>query len=243
MTAPRAPVQRLSAAPRDGDGDACYRVVVEFALSRDGGSSTALVTDGDATFELVLAGQWAVDLEPDDVGHLIPWSALGFAEESTPAPPDGRKIVVDGSGGWLYAAAPDVFPPDRFNAGVLVIRPDAETSARLKAAAPTAASHDGGDTGLLNTCFPDWFAGAPRLARLPFAYNAQRTLHWFTHAKAPGYWDACKPIKILHFSSAPKPWQSPDKKGVLEMFWWDQYLAAQLSQLAPAETAGPAPPR
>ena len=38
MTAPRAPVQRLSAAPRDGDGDACYRVVVEFALSRDGGS-------------------------------------------------------------------------------------------------------------------------------------------------------------------------------------------------------------
>ena len=77
----------------------------------------------------------------------------------------------------------------------------------------------------------------PRPPRHP---TAQRTLHWFTHAKAPGYWDACKPIKILHFSSAPKPWQSPDKKGELEMVWWDQYLAAQL---APAETAGPAPPR
>ena len=126
------------------------------------------------------------------------------------------------------AAAPDVFPPDRFNAGVLVVRPAAAEHARLLALAPHAPSHDGGDTGLLNAAFPDWFAGHARLRRLPFAYNAQRTLHWFTRAR-PGYWDACKPIKVLHFSSAPKPWQSPDRKGDLEMVWWDFFLAAQLA--------------
>mmetsp|Transcript_2362 Transcript_2362/g.7139 ORF Transcript_2362/g.7139 Transcript_2362/m.7139 type:complete len:254 (-) Transcript_2362:8-769(-) len=129
------------------------------------------------------------------------------------------------------AAAPDVFPPDKFNAGVLVVKPDAATHARLLALAPTAPSHDGGDTGFLNHCFPAWFAGdsSSRLARLPFQYNAQRTLYWMTHAAAPGYWDAVKPIKILHFSSAPKPWQAPDRKGDLEMIWWECFLAAQLS--------------
>ena len=128
------------------------------------------------------------------------------------------------------AAAPDVFPPDYFNAGVLVIKPDRKVYDRLLALAPTAPSHDGGDTGFLNHAFPDWFSGAnPRLGRLPFKYNAQRTMHWMTAKAAPGYWEAVKPVKILHFSSAPKPWQAPDKKGELEMVWWEFFLQAQLT--------------
>ena len=126
------------------------------------------------------------------------------------------------------AAAPDVFPPDRFNAGVLLLRPDRATYERLVALAPTAPSYDGGDTGFLNAAFPAWHGGEnARLARLPFACNAQRTMHWMTRA-APGYWEAVKPIKILHFSSAPKPWQAPDKKGECEMVWWDFFLQMQL---------------
>ena len=77
------------------------------------------------------------------------------------------------------AAAPDIFPPDRFNAGVLVLRPDPLAHERLLRLAPTAPSHDGGDTGFLNHAFPDWYAGTnPRLHRLPFNFNAQRTMHW-----------------------------------------------------------------
>ena len=126
------------------------------------------------------------------------------------------------------AAAPDVFPPDRFNAGVLLLRPDRATYDRLMALAPTAPSYDGGDTGFLNAAFPAWHGGEnARLARLPFACNAQRTMHWMTRA-APGYWEAVKPLKILHFSSAPKPWQAPDKKGECEMVWWDFFLQMQL---------------
>lgn len=48
-----------------------------------------------------------------------------------------------------FAAAPDVFPPDRFNAGVLVVKPDRAVFEDLKAKAASKAlgSYDGGDTG------------------------------------------------------------------------------------------------
>lgn len=135
-------------------------------------------------------------------------------------------------------------------------------------------SYDGGDTGFLNAAFPDWYAW-PSQHRLPFAYNAQRTLHWFTHAKQPGYWraveggrvgeeggwaayaavpgggdtllasrswgdvlSAWRPtraepralptpgLKVLHFSSSPKPWDGAcvGRKGPLELLWWEAYL-------------------
>ena len=68
-----------------------------------------------------------------------------------------------------FAAAPDIFPPDKFNAGVLVVRPCPETHARLLELAPTAPSYDGGDTGFLNHCFPGWFAGRDRLGVATFS--------------------------------------------------------------------------
>lgn len=128
-----------------------------------------------------------------------------------------------------FAAAPDIFPPDKFNAGVLVARPDAAVFAEMLRRVPEIVSHDGGDTGFLNCIFEDWFSGSSRVARLPFRYNAQRTMHWMTSEKAPGYWNVCKPIKILHFSSSPKPWEDPKRKGELELIWWQHYIQTQLS--------------
>ena len=87
-------------------------------------------------------------------------------------------------------------------------------------------THDGGDTGFLNSYFPDWWSRSAA-ARLEFRYNAQRTLYWMTQ-KQPGYWNAVKPIKVLHFSSSPKPWQAPDKKGELELIWWQHFMQSQL---------------
>ena len=55
------------------------------------------------------------------------------------------------------------------------------------------------------------------------------TMHWMTSEKAPGYWNVCKPIKILHFSSSPKPWEDPKRKGELELIWWQHYIQTQLS--------------
>ena len=51
-----------------------------------------------------------------------------------------------------------------------------------------------------------------------------------------------EPIRVLHFSSAPKPWQAPDRKGDLEMVWWEVFLGSQVAGLgelgAPEGTFG-----
>jgi glycogenin glucosyltransferase len=127
------------------------------------------------------------------------------------------------------SAAPDVFPPDKLNAGVMVVEPSASIFEEMMAQIETLTSHDGGDTGFLNSFFPDWFTWDSS-HRLPFKYNAQRTMHWLTYKGNPGYWNIVRPISILHFSSNPKPW-SPDgqkKKGDLEMIWWHYFLESQM---------------
>jgi glycogenin glucosyltransferase len=124
----------------------------------------------------------------------------------------GLEELWERPGAPCPAAAPDVFPPDRFNAGLLVVEPDAAVHAALLAAAPLLPSHDGGDTGFLNAFFPGWFA-APPPSRLPFRFNAQRTLHWFTAAAQPGYWAAVQPVVVIHYSSSPKPWEVRPPQG------------------------------
>jgi hypothetical protein len=55
-------------------------------------------------------------------------------------------------------------------------------------------------------------------------------------------WRSVEPIRVLHFSSAPKPWQAPDRKGDLEMVWWEVFLGSQVAGLgelgAPGGTFG-----
>ena len=166
---------------------------------------------------------------------------------------DGRSREASG----CLFAAPDVFPPDRFNAGVMIIRPSMEIFDSMMTAIKGTKSYDGGDTGFLNAFFPSWYrlgAGISMdpstpsevpvpnefcFGRLPFACNAQRTLHWMTFKKQPGYWEAIKPIKILHYSSTPKPWENNAKKGDLEMVWWDFYLRSQLGAVTNPASAKP----
>lgn len=125
-----------------------------------------------------------------------------------------------------FAAAPDVFPPDKFNAGVLYLRPNINTFRALCEALPVLESYDGGDTGFLNAFFPDWYKSSSA-ARLPFGYNMQRTLYWFTYSIRPGYWDSIHPKKVVHFSSSPKPWETSmaAARGDLEWLWWETLMS------------------
>lgn len=50
--------------------------------------------------------------------------------------------------------------------------------------------------GFLNAYFADWFASKDSACRLPFAYNALRTVYDITHEKTPGYWNAIGPTKV-----------------------------------------------
>jgi len=118
-----------------------------------------------------------------------------------------------------FAAAPDIFPPDKFNAGVLVIRPNADVFNLMLEKVNVLSSYDGGDTGFLNSFFPHWYFGDTN-SRLPFGYNAQRTMYWFTYNKRPGYWNSIQNLKIIHYSSSPKPWESGANLGELELVWW-----------------------
>ena len=144
-----------------------------------------------------------------DVSHLLD---IGFEDQEDAA--DRNK--------GLIAASPDIFPPDKFNAGVMVLRPSADVLGDIlnKANDGTIASYDGGDTGLLNAYYRDWFTTMPSSARLPFGYNAQRFLYNCTHAKRPQYWDegvvgaggSGGGLHIVHFSSSPKPWEAMERR-------------------------------
>tara|TARA_B100000780_G_scaffold125182_1_gene87820 strand:- start:240 stop:1466 length:1227 start_codon:yes stop_codon:yes gene_type:complete len=127
------------------------------------------------------------------------------------------------------AAAPDVFPPDKFNAGVMVVEPNAVTFQDMMSKIHILTSHDGGDTGFLNSYYSDWYTW-DSAHRLSFSYNAQRTMHWLTYKGNPGYWKSINPISILHYSSNPKPWspEGQQKKGELEMIWWHYFLESKL---------------
>lgn len=46
-----------------------------------------------------------------------------------------------------FAAAPDVFPPDKFNAGVMVVVPSLLVLEDMLSKVEVLPSYDGGDTG------------------------------------------------------------------------------------------------
>jgi glycogenin glucosyltransferase len=118
----------------------------------------------------------------------------------------------------LLAAAPDIFPPDKFNAGVMVIRPSKSVFDDMMSRLPRETangdsnqfytSYDGADTGFLNTYYSNWYSDMPSYSRLPFGYNAQRFMHHCTFQKQPKYWnEGIEDLRIIHFSSSPKPWK------------------------------------
>ena len=72
-----------------------------------------------------------------DTTAVVLISRLGFA----------RQLFERASD---FAAAPDIFPPDKFNAGVLLIKPSKATFDDMQAKIAILPSHDGGDTGAIS---------------------------------------------------------------------------------------------
>jgi len=119
---------------------------------------------------------------------------------------------IEGGESGLIAAAPDIFPPDKFNAGVMLLSPSISLFEDLLRNTTSTPTYDGGDTGFLNAYFNEWHLG-PGSRRLGFKYNAQRFMHSCTYSKQPKYWDiGVGDIYIVHYSSTPKPWQTPMTK-------------------------------
>ena len=68
------------------------------------------------------------------------------------------------------SAVPDVGWPDCFNSGVFVFVPSLDTFNSIVELLAKEGSFDGGDQGLLNSFFADWFT-ADRSKHLSFIYN------------------------------------------------------------------------
>ena len=81
------------------------------------------------------------------------------------------------------SAARDAGWPDCFNSGVFVYRPSVNTFKALMRLANEEGSFDGGDQGLLNMFFRDWW-GKKMRRHLPFLYNMCATA---TYTYAPAY--------------------------------------------------------
>ena len=122
-----------------------------------------------------------------------------------------NKIYVESEA--LIAAAPDVIPPDKFNSGVMVVRPNRKTFENMVGQSGLLATQDGSDTGFLNAYYPNWFQNMPPMARLEIGYNAQQVLHDLTISNkktgASNYWDTsiAPTLSVVHYSNERKPWQ------------------------------------
>jgi alpha-N-acetylglucosamine transferase len=140
-----------------------------------------------------------------DVSHLI----------------DLGKVYIESEA--LIAAAPDIFPPDKFNSGVMVVRPNQHVFDNMMGQRTLLTTSDGSDTGFLNAYFSEWFTAMPPQARLSFGYNAQQVLHDMTtnsenggeenHLAMSNYWDMVvgPNLYIVHYSSSRKPWEAKRK--------------------------------
>lgn len=122
------------------------------------------------------------------------------------------------------AAAPDFFLPDRFNSGVMVLEPSADTFQRMMHALSTSPSYDGGDQGFLNTFYGDWYA-MPVAHRLPVGYNLFHFIFQFLRSH-PSLGEAVqREAKIVHYMMQ-KPWRARTTLTGGSKQWWEMYFRA-----------------
>ena len=117
--------------------------------------------------------------------------------------------------GYPLSAAPSLFPPDMFNAGVMVIEPREETLGEILEFAKTHISYTCGDQGVLNAWFKDWWTSVDH--RLPFIYNAHVLMYhlykpgWELRSRAPKAEDETGSHRIYHWTGPQnKPWMLLD---------------------------------
>jgi len=107
-----------------------------------------------------------------------------------------------------FAAAPDTFPADQFNSGVMVITPSASVFEALKAWNRVNGTAEGGDQCLLNDFFGEWFYAAwddTTNGRLPWIFNVGAA-HYPQYKTLTKMQSRDEPA-IVHFvGGESKPW-------------------------------------
>ena len=128
-----------------------------------------------------------------------------------------------------FAAAPCLWPPDRFNAGLLVLEPSEAVFADLMGKRTSHPSYDGADQGFLNSYFSDWYTG-PAEHRLPAKFNLSVYLYQYRATWRLVMQDA----RVLHFTGANKPWRTRSP-------WMRRVRRTLLKLAVPTAGGGPDP--
>lgn len=124
-----------------------------------------------------------------------------------------------------FAAAPDSLMADRFNSGLMVLDPSAETFEQIQEALWHIPSYDGGDQGFLNLFFSDWYA-MDVAHRLPAGYNMHHFIFQFLCGHPSLKEQLKREAKVIHYT-VQKPWLAkPTLTGGAEV-WWDTYFGAR----------------
>lgn len=121
-----------------------------------------------------------------------------------------------------FAAAPDFFMPDRFNSGVMVLDPSADTFEAMLRALRVAGSYDGGDQGFLNSFFSDWYAMDAE-HRLPVGYNMAHFIYQFMRAHPTLQTALEREVKVVHYM-VQKPWKVRTMLTGGSEAWWKTYF-------------------
>jgi glycogenin glucosyltransferase len=122
------------------------------------------------------------------------------------------------------AAAPDFFMPDHFNSGVMVLDPSELLYAELIGSLGRLPAYDGGDQGLLNSHWPDWWS-MPVEHRLPAGYNLHHFVYQFMSAHGGLKRSFGDSVKIVHYT-LQKPWQHFTLSGGSQI-WWQKFYGAR----------------
>jgi lipopolysaccharide biosynthesis glycosyltransferase len=113
--------------------------------------------------------------------------------------------------------------PDRFNSGVMVLEPSRALFAKLYDSLLAAPTYDGGDQGVLNAFWPEWWAMSVE-HRLEARYNMHHFVFEFMAAHASVRKQFFDEIKIVHYT-LQKPWKVFTMTGGSTV-WWDKYYGA-----------------
>ena len=111
---------------------------------------------------------------------------------------------------------------DKFNSGVMVVRPSRVLLEDLLMRQWTTASLDGGDQGLLNAVVRKWGSGP---GRLPFQYNTFAAEEFLTGTAERDRRFDLERISVLHFAG-PKPWNRRSTIGAQSLRAFDRAIAS-----------------
>jgi alpha-N-acetylglucosamine transferase len=135
--------------------------------------------------------------------------------------------MFDHPGSPVLSAAPGMFPPTEFNAGVMVLTPQVNVLKSMLSTFRWYGSSDCGDQGFLNAYFRKWYTEAPAEHRLRTQYNTHFRVFTLRNLTLRNeFWKSINP-KVLHFSGRSKPWiESLRINNINWSYRWNQTFTA-----------------